>query len=120
MLTILIIEDDPDLAEIIEIFLKDHGHVTNKAYTRDEGSDYLRTVKYDCVVLDNFMAGMNATDFLNGVQMQVPAPAVILVTGDAHPDLIAANLGVKHFLPKPFDAPQLVAVVERACAERPR
>jgi DNA-binding NarL/FixJ family response regulator len=79
-------------------------HVRDSA-APDLGSDYLRTVKYDCVILDNFMAGMNATDFLNGVQMQVPAPAVILVTGDAHPDLIAANLGVKHFLPKSFDAP---------------
>ena len=116
---ILVIEDEPEFANLIAEGLRDQGMAVDVAYDGLSGASKINLNPYDVVVLDRDLPGMHG-DTLCRVITDSDDPAMILmVTAAGTPAERVAGLalGADDYLPKPFHFPELVLRI-RALARR--
>jgi DNA-binding response OmpR family regulator len=116
---ILIIEDEPDVASMMESLLDAHGHPTVIAYDGRSGLDLALNERPGLILLDLRLPQMNGVKFLSKLQEQKLDVPVVVVTAMGSEELVirALRMGVKDYIKKPFDPGKLVRVIERALQE---
>jgi len=84
--TILLVEDDPDIAELLELFLKGEGH---RVTTERDGMDALAHIEHAALQPDVILSDYNLPNQLNGLQLAAAVRKalfrdvpVIILTGD--------------------------------------
>ncbi|HEY8574519.1 response regulator [Phenylobacterium sp.] len=111
----LVVEDEPGVCAIISDILDDAGYDTHCVESdRAAYSILARARRYDALVVDiNLGAGTTGFDVARFARQMQPDLAVMYVTGQASPEAFKA-FGVPDsgFLPKPFDAADLVLTLE--------
>ena len=115
--TIMVVDDSPDLVEIVRLTLEGKGFNVRCAYSGKELLAALEKEKPDLILLDVMMPGMDGFEVLIRLKWN-PATAsipVILLTAKVHHEdvLRGYKLGTDHYLKKPFDNTQLVTSVNR-------
>jgi CheY-like chemotaxis protein len=120
MANVLVIEDSPDSAFLIGSTLSGAGHSVTLTANRDEGRQALAKDAFDCVILDYYMQGTTAFEFMRFLKTLDSRVPVILCTAAYEPETVAGTLGIQYLLKKPFMPENLVAMVERACQATPR
>ena len=118
---ILVAEDDPDIANLVDHVLRKAGWTTHLAESGDAALAYARAESVDVVVLDIMLPGMSGLDVCSALRAD-PATAdlpIIMVTARAEEgDLISGlAIGADDYLPKPFSPNELVARI-RALVRR--
>ena len=110
--TILVVDDDPDIRELVTLVLEYEGHEVRVA---EDGHAALRSIERDrpdCVILDLMMPGLNGHRVLQHVRLADGGPdlPIIMLTAKADDEEAwrAWTGGVDYFLPKPFDSTQLL------------
>lgn len=117
---VLVVDDDPDICEVIQTVLGLYGYQVVTARDGAEALAKLTSGLLPClIILDLMMPHMNGFQFLEE-QRRDPAlreiPVVIL-SGDGKADTKGKALGVEG-LRKPIPLDVLLATVERSCAPR--
>jgi len=116
--TVLVVDDDSAIREILRQFLSFHRYRSLEAGTGDEALEILKQEKVDAVVTDISMPGMSGIDLLKKVKELNPETAVILITGNARqytPDRIVA-MGADGYFSKPFHNTELAYTLRRVVA----
>lgn len=112
-LTLLFVEDENDLIEIISDTLKklESNFVTAK--NGQEALDILSEKKVDVVVTDINMPVMNGLDMIEIINKLYPALPVIVMSAHTETEYIdkAKDLGVRSYLIKPFDFIKFIELV---------
>ncbi len=112
---ILVVDDEPDLREILrDEFQLDSAHV-QEAQNGIEAFELVKKNKFDLVVTDIRMPGGDGIDLAKNIKtLNADSPAVILITGfaDISPEE-AYDLGVEVFYAKPFHLDSFRQSVER-------
>ena len=111
---ILIIEDDPDLAEFMAITLRTAGHEVRLAADGAEGLRALRDAVFDLLIIDIMLPDIVGLSLCERVRESTPvglhAPAIMMSSAcdeaDARPLALAA--GADAFIAKPFSPYQLL------------
>jgi len=113
---ILVIDDNPDVVEIIVACLSGEGYGMLGAPTSDEGLKLVTPSQPELVLLDILMPGMNGIEVLKRIRSINPTTKVIIVTGNADLRLArgALELGAVAYIDKPFDLAYLKRVVAMA------
>ena len=112
---VLVIDDDLPLRGMLAAALRQHGFQVLLAGDGAEGQRALNIHNPDVVLLDLAMPDVNGWDFLQRLQEtghlgRVP---IIVVSAHLHVDPQAIlQMGVKAILPKPFNLPELIDVIE--------
>jgi DNA-binding NtrC family response regulator len=83
---ILIVDDEPQVAEVLARSLNRQGHRTTVVHSGQEALDSLDSVAPDAMFLDVSMPGMNGLDVMAEVKRLKPALAVVVITGHATAD----------------------------------
>ncbi len=118
---LLIVDDDPDLADLLGQLLEAVGYEVRCAKDGDEGLRLLAERQPDLVLLDVEMPRITGPEmsyrmFLNDVgQDKIP---VVLLSGITNLLGIAEKVGTPYFLPKPYDLDSVARLVAQALAER--
>jgi CheY-like chemotaxis protein len=116
MSSILIIEDDDDVAEAEEFILADAGYKPVRAADGEQGLARLRTMDRPCVVLlDLMMPGMNGWEFLERVghdNRYAAIPVVVTTSGSAE-----GLPGARAVMQKPYGEDMLLTTVGRYCPQ---
>jgi CheY-like chemotaxis protein len=114
--TVLVVDDDPDILEIVTIVL---GLYNVPAVTASDGIDALAalrgSVELGLVLLDLMMPRMNGVDVLAEMKRD-PALAtmpVVVISGDYHTEQAVLAMGADEYLMKPLDVDVLMRVVSR-------
>jgi DNA-binding response OmpR family regulator len=113
MSKILIVEDDLDLAQTVERYLKGQGFNVDRVGDGNDASSYLRTYPYDLVLLDWQLPGKAGVEILQEIRSRGLTTPVIMVTGLSSIENKEAGLetGADDYLTKPYDMRELLARV---------
>jgi DNA-binding response OmpR family regulator len=107
---VLLIEDDPRLAEMVSEYLGEAGfHVTITGDGRT-GLERLTRDLYDVVVLDLMLPDMDGLDVCRQLRAKDDIPVLMLTArGDAMDRVVGLEMGADDYLPKPFEPRELLA-----------
>ena len=121
MAELLIVDDDEDLAELLEEALVDRGHQIRRAGNGQEGLDELARQVPDAILLDVEMPELDGPAMALQMYLRdrgLEAIPIVLVSGIVGLRDIAARVGTPYFLEKPYTLEALTALCDRALAER--
>ena len=115
--TVLIVEDEAPIREVITDVLRDRGFQPLPAANGAEALRVLETVRPDVVVLDLLMPVMHGWAFMEGYLEKTGGEPIPIVVASVNPALPRSfnRLGVHQVVSKPFDIDVLVRAVEQAC-----
>ena len=113
---ILLVDDDPDLLQLIALRLSSAGYRVSTAASGEEALGKMAARRPDVVITDLRMDGMDGLALFERIRSGAPSLPVILLTAHGTvPDAVdATQRGVFAFLTKPFDGHELLAQVGRA------
>jgi CheY-like chemotaxis protein len=119
-MNILIVDDEPEVAEVLARSLMRQGHHTTVAHS---GEDALRMVEEsspDAMFLDVSMPGMNGLQVLQEIKRTRPSLAVVVITGHATDDELeqVRRLGAVDVIPKPAALTHYHQAIERLDARK--
>jgi CheY-like chemotaxis protein len=119
--TVLVVDDNVDLAENLADILETEGHVAVFSTSPEDALERVRCRAFDCVVLDVRMPGMDGVELRERMRPTLPDACFVFMTAYAADERLAAahESGIAGVLAKPFGADSLLELVRR-CAERPR
>jgi len=100
---ILIVDDEPQVAEVLAKSLAREGHRAEVAHSGEEALKLLGSAEPDAVFLDVSMPGMNGLHVLAEVKRRRPSLPVVVITGNATPEEVdeVKRLGAVDVIEKP-------------------
>ena len=119
--TVMIVEDDGMIREMMDITLSQAGYRVIAVGTGESALDLLRRIKVDLVLLDIHMPQMSGLDVLMALpRIGRKVPAVLMVTANRQAQTVAEamRLGCMGYMAKPFAPGDLLGRVNRALAGR--
>jgi two-component system response regulator RegX3 len=109
---VLVVEDEPGLAESVKYSLEAEGFDALIAETGVQGLDLARTRSPDLVILDLMLPGMSGLDVCRQIRTSSDVPIIMLTAKDSEADKVAGlELGADDYMTKPFSMRELVARV---------
>jgi len=108
---ILIIEDEPGLAESIGAYLTAQDYLCEYAGTWAQAREKVELYRYDCILLDLMLPGGDGMDILETLKKQGQQDGVIIISakGDYETKITGLHAGADDYLAKPFHLPELAA-----------
>lgn len=120
MQKILIIEDEPQIARVLQLELEFEGYVTKAAYTGTEGLIAYREEHWDLVLLDVMLPEMNGFEVLQRIRKKDITPVILLTAKGLVQDKVTGlDLGANDYVTKPFDFEELLARIRAALRVSP-
>lgn len=111
--TILIIDDDADIRDVVRIALSQAGFVTQEAGDGRAGLQAIDRVKPDLVILDIGLPEMDGLEVCRTVRVNSDVPILFLTAqGDEIDRILGLEMGADDYLAKPFSPRELVARVK--------
>lgn len=118
---ILLVEDDPRLADMLFEYLGQAGFGVTVASRGAAALEKLGEAAYDAVVLDLMLPDMDGLDVCRQLRARDDTPVLMLTArGDAVDRIVGLELGADDYLPKPFEPRELVARLRAIMRRRVR
>ncbi len=118
MSSILIVDDEKDIRELIGDILKDEGFSIRLAANSDECMSEINAEPPSLMILDIWLkdSRMDGIDILKSVRRDNPDIPVVIISGHGNIEIAVAAIkqGAYDFIEKPFNIDQLMVVVSRA------
>lgn len=110
-LEILVVDDQPEVVQVIRRGLEQEGHHVDHAHSGEEGLAMIAAGSYDVVILDVMLPGLNGFEVARRIRDQgITTPILMLTQRDTERDIIhGLELGADAYLPKPFRLGELRA-----------
>jgi two-component system response regulator AtoC len=120
VLDILLVDDEPELRELLEEQLREAGHQVQSASDGAEGMDCLQRRVFDLVICDVRLPAIDGLTLFRRVRKESPATDVILMTAyaDVSQAVSALKEGAYDYLTKPFDVDELLLQARRISETR--
>lgn len=111
---ILIIEDNQDLAQLIQSHLEDLAFEADHAQRGDTGRRMLQRKDYDLVVLDLMLPGMDGLELCRFIRASLPGAGILMLTAKTSEldRVLGLELGADDYVTKPFSMPELMARIK--------
>ncbi len=110
---ILVVEDEHELARLVELHLRDAGFDVVPAHDGLRGLELASSGNFDCLVLDLMLPGLDGLDLCQQLRrQQVHTPILMLTARSSEGDrVLGLEVGADDYLTKPFSVRELVARV---------
>lgn len=120
--TILVVEDEPGIQEVLKFNLGQHGHDVIVASDAEEGLSLLRGALPDLILLDWMLPGMSGIDFARRVRAdsrQKNIPIIMLTARSDERDKVQGlDTGADDYITKPFSPRELMARIKAVLRRR--
>ena len=109
---ILVVEDDPAIAELIQLYLQRAGFDSTIAASAEQADSALRRELFHLLILDINLPGRNGFQFLSQFRARHSTPVIIVSARDSDEDkVLGLGVGADDFVTKPFSPRVLLARV---------
>lgn len=113
--TVLVVEDEPRIARIIELELRHEGLTVTIASEGQSGMTLALEGDFDLVILDWMLPGYSGLDICRALRKDKRTPIIILTAKDALCDkVLGLDAGADDYITKPFETEELLARVRAA------
>lgn len=111
---ILIIEDDREIAELVNINLEDNGFEVEITGDGDEGYRKVTSEQYDLIILDLMLPGMDGLEICKKLRQENTTTPLLMLTAKSEEfdKVLGLELGADDYLTKPFSIRELLARVK--------
>ena len=111
--TILVVDDEPNIADLVELYLRRDGYRVVKASAGEEVAAAVATHRPRLVVLDVGLPDIDGLEVCRRLRLTSPIPVIFLTARDTEIDrVLGLELGADDYVTKPFSPPELVARVK--------
>jgi len=112
MRTILIVEDEREIARMVQAYLLREGYQVEVAFDGESGWVKFQTLKPDLVILDIMLPGMNGLELAQRIRRESMVPIIMLTARAEEADRVAGlEMGADDYVVKPFSLRELAARV---------
>lgn len=110
---ILIVDDEQEIADLVELYLKNEGYIVYKFYSAKDTLSCIDTTELDLAILDVMLPDMNGFKLCQKIREQYTYPIIMLTAKDEEIDKITGlTLGADDYITKPFRPLEMVARVK--------
>lgn len=112
-ISVLVVDDEKEIAELVEIYLVSDGYKVFKAYNAEEGLKILDEQEIHLVLLDIMMPGMNGLEMCRKIRTKSNIPIIMLSAKSTDLDkIVGLTGGADDYVTKPFNPLELTARVK--------
>jgi two-component system response regulator RegX3 len=116
---ILVVEDEPTIAEAVSYALRDAGYDVDAVGDGADALDAARGRDYDLMILDLLLPGVPGLDVARTLRAESDLPIVMLTARDAELDrVVGLEIGADDYVTKPFSVAELVSRVRALLRRR--
>lgn len=110
---ILVVDDEKDIADLIEVYLQNENYAVYKFYTAEDALRCIEVQELDLAILDIMLPGTDGFSLCKKIREKYIYPVIMLTAKDAEVDKInGLTLGADDYVTKPFKPLELVARVK--------
>ena len=110
---ILVVDDEKEIADLVEIYLISDGFRVFKAYNAEEGFEILKREEIELVILDIMMPGMDGLEMCRKIREHNNIPIIMLSAKSTDLDkILGLSTGADDYVIKPFNPLELTARVK--------
>ena len=111
--SVLIVEDDPNIRELLQLYLEKDGYAVTVASDGGQGLDKFRAIKPNLVLLDVMMPVMDGWTVCKAIRAEGTTPVIMLTAkGEIDDKVMGLKTGADDYITKPFEMKELLARVE--------
>ena len=111
---VLTIEDDPNIVELIQLYMEKVGFASITAYDGEEGLEQFYKESPDCIILDLMLPKMNGWEVCKMIRLEDKQVPIIMLTGkgESYDIVKGLEMGADDYVVKPFDPNELMARIK--------
>ncbi len=111
--TVLIVEDDPNIADLLRLYLEKEGYVAEIAPDGGKALEKFRQIAPDLVLLDVMLPVLDGWEVLRTIRQESKTPVIMLTAKGETADKIGGlKMGADDYVTKPFETKEVLARVE--------
>ena len=112
-ISVLIIEDDPNIRELLQLYLEKDGYAVTLAADGGQGLEKFRAIKPNLVLLDVMMPVMDGWAVCKAIRAEGNTPVIMLTAkGETDDKVTGLKAGADDYVTKPFEMKELLARIE--------
>ncbi|MDR2536711.1 MAG: response regulator transcription factor, partial [Treponema sp.] len=110
---ILVVDDEREIADLLELYLKNEDYTVFKCYTAKEALECIDKIGLDLAILDIMLPGSSGFAICQKIRDKYTYPIIMLTAKDTEVDKITGlTMGADDYITKPFRPLELVARVK--------
>ena len=115
-MNILVLDDEVEVADLVEVYLKNENYNVLKCYTPESAIHYIKNENIDLAILDVMVGTISGFEILHDIRENGHTYPVIMLTAkiDDQDKIKGLTLGADDYITKPFNPLELVARVKSA------
>ena len=111
--TILVVEDDQNISELLRLYLEKEGYTVNIADDGGKGVELYRRLKPDLVLLDLMLPVLDGWGVLRAIRQDSQTPVIMLTAkGETTDKVSGLKQGADDYITKPFEMKEVLARIE--------
>lgn len=115
-MNILVLDDEKEIADLVELYLKNENYNVYKFYTSEKAMECINTLELDLAILDVMIKGKDGFEICKYIRERKLNFPIIMLTAkiDDKDKITGLTLGADDYITKPFNPLELVARVKSA------
>ena len=110
---ILVVDDEKEIADLIEVYLKNDGYTVLKAYSGTEALKYIESEEIDLAILDVMISDIDGFRICQKIREKYYYPVIMLTAKTEDNDkIMGLTIGADDYITKPFNPLEVVARVK--------
>jgi len=112
-ISVLVVEDDPNIRELLQLYLEKEGYAVTLAADGGQGLEKFRAIQPNLVLLDVMMPVMDGWEVCKAIRAESETPIIMLTAkGETDDKVTGLKSGADDYVTKPFEMKELLARIE--------